>query len=498
MKSTNIMTLFSEEPRPGTGPSSIFISAVLHGVAFIFLFLGLKHMPQMNDRSPDRFSVRLLHPPLVETRTRQVFTRNPARERGETVSRNVSAGGAPPAESIPYPAAQLPQRSQVLVQPDAPPQPMLQQEVEVPLAVMWSPENSPSKVLVAPPRQEPTTVQTRPAIIKPNREPNLSDLNITMTPFPSKTPLLPPGTTSPIVVRGREEIKQIPSTSSAQLEPPTPARVLSISPVQAIGPAAIPFTNQAASSTSPDLVISSNQGKNSGNGSGNPASKQSGVGTGDGAGVSKSTGEAGVALKGTGEGGVSKGTGSGGNGTGTAVAAGGAPTGADTGADSGSGLGSVTRPVVHISLPKDGQFGVVVVGASIADQYPEVVGIWSGRLMYTVYLHVGNGKSWILQYSVPRTQEASAGGSITKPEAPWPYDILRPHLAPEDYTSDAVMVHGFVNLAGRFENLAMAFPTEFKQAKFLLDALQHWQFRPAKQNGQAAVVEVLLIIPEEN
>lgn len=493
MKSTNIMTLFSEEPRPGTGPSSILISAVVHGVAFIFLFLGLKHTPRMSEHPPDRYSVRLLHSPLVETRVRRASPSNPARERGETVARDMSAGGAPPAESIPYPAAQLPQRSQVLVQPDAPPEPMLQQEVSVPLAVMWSPENSPSKVLVAPPHQEPTTAQTRPAIIKPNREPNLSDLNITMTPFPSQTPIIPPGTTSPIVVRGREEIKQIPSTSSAQLEPPTPARVLSISPVQTAGPAAIPFTNQAASSTSPALVISTNPGKSSANGSGNPASKQSGVGIGDGAAASKGTGDVGTGSKGTGSGG----TGTGGAGTGGTAVADGAPTGADTGANSGAGLGSEGRQVVHISLPKDGQFGVVVVGVSLADQYPEVVGIWSGRLMYTVYLHVGNGKSWILQYSVPRAQEAAAGGTITKPEAPWPYDILRPHLAPEDYTSDAVMVHGFVNLAGRFENLAMAFPTEFKQAKFLLDALQHWQFRPAKQNGQAAVVEILLIIPEE-
>jgi hypothetical protein len=75
--------------------------------------------------------------------------------------------------------------------------------------------------------------------------------------------------------------------------------------------------------------------------------------------------------------------------------------------------------------------------------------------------------------------------------------VLRPHLAPEDYNSDALIVHGFINLAGRFEKLAMVFPTGFAQAKFVINALQQWQFRPARQNGQIAAVEVLLIIPEE-
>jgi hypothetical protein len=384
--------------------------------------------------------------------------------------------------------AQVPPRTQVLVQPDAPPNQLLPQETPIPLAVMWSPENSPSKVIVAPPQQEPTVAQTRPAIIKPNREPNLSDVNITMTPFASKTPLIPPGSTSPIVVRRREEINQIPSTSTSQLEPPTPARVLSLSPLQAAGPVVIPLANSPGSSSSSDMVISSAPGKNSSNGAGNPATKQSGVGSGDGPGVSKTAGTAAG-----GNGGAAQGTAVAGNGTG---APGGPATGGNSGSAAGSGPG-FEPSLVHLALPKDGQFGIVVVGSSVEDQYPEIVGIWGNRLVYTVYLHVGTGKNWILQYCVPRTQEAAAGGNIVKPEAPWPYDILRPHLAPEDFNSDALMVHGFVNMAGKFEHLAMVFPTEFKQAKFVLDALQRWQFRPAKQNGQIATVEVLLIIPEE-
>jgi hypothetical protein len=58
------------------------------------------------------------------------------------------------------------------------------------------------------------------------------------------------------------------------------------------------------------------------------------------------------------------------------------------------------------------------------------------------------------------------------------------------------MVHGFINLAGAFERLAVVFPPDFTQAKFLLNALKQWHFRPASQAGQITAVEVLLIIPE--
>ena len=153
--------------------------------------------------------------------------------------------------------------------------------------------------------------------------------------------------------------------------------------------------------------------------------------------------------------------------------------------------------VAHIVQPKDGHFGVVVVGQSIADEYPETVGLWGGRLAYTVYLHVGLAKSWILQYSLPRDAPASIAGEAVRPEAPWPYLMERPHLAPEDFDADALMVHGLVNTAGRFEQLALVFPTEFTQTKFLLSSLQQWQFRPAIQNGRLVAVEVLLIIPDE-
>ena len=74
---------------------------------------------------------------------------------------------------------------------------------------------------------------------------------------------------------------------------------------------------------------------------------------------------------------------------------------------------------------------------------------------------------------------------------------MAPNLAPGDIDADALIVHGFINQEGRFEALAIAFPPQFPQARFVLDSLAQWHFRPAAQNGQKVKVEVVLIIPEQ-
>jgi hypothetical protein len=101
-----------------------------------------------------------------------------------------------------------------------------------------------------------------------------------------------------------------------------------------------------------------------------------------------------------------------------------------------------------------------------------------------------------MQYLRPRVTEAAARGTVSRLEAPWPYNIVRPNLAPGAIDADALMVRGFVDQYGRFEDLTIVFPQPFSSAQFVLTALQQWQFRPALQDGQAARVEVLLIIPE--
>jgi hypothetical protein len=265
------------------------------------------------------------------------------------------------------------------------------------------------------------------------------------------------------------------------------------------GTIALPLANQTAQTGSAGALTTGPTHTSPQTGNSTPDSRQAGTGIDPNAGDQA---EKGAGLRGGG--GQNGANGNGKSGTsgdgqdGSKAGQIGSGRGIEIAGDTAGGPGlSNARSTTRIRLRENGQFGVVVVGSSAADEYPEIAGIWSGRLAYTVYLHVGLTRNWILQYSLPRAAEASVAGNVSRPDAPWPYDMVRPDLAPGDYNADAIMVHGFVNVMGHFEKLAIVFPPQFAQAKFLLNALQEWQFRPALQSGSVTTVEVLLIIPEE-
>src|SRR4029077_5183483 len=97
-----------------------------------------------------------------------------------------------------------------------------------------------------------------------------------------------------------------------------------------------------------------------------------------------------------------------------------------TGGDGEAGGSHLTTE--HITLPQNGRFGVVVVGSSLGDEFPETLAMWNNRVAYTAYLHVGLTKNWILQYAVIHSSDAARAGVVGHLEAPWPYDIVRPNL----------------------------------------------------------------------
>jgi hypothetical protein len=302
---------------------------------------------------------------------------------------------------------------------------------------------------------------------------------------------LPPSTTAPIAVKRESQPMQMPALASAPVGTATPARVISLSDVQMErGIIALPAINELGTRDGvEDPAAERGLAGNNGSGAGKQNASVTGSGVGDrGSDASSAGGNTQRAAVGAGEGGTAEGPGRGGMNAGTGESA------------DGSGIGDAgttdTASVTEIRQPVDGQFGAVVVGSSIAEKYPETMQLWAGRLAYTVYLHVGLEKNWILQYAVTR-EAASVDGNASQPHAPWPYLIERPHLAAGDFNSDAVMVHGRLNATGHFEALAVVFPSDFSQAKFVLSALQQWRFRPARQNGAVIAVEVLLIIPEE-
>ncbi len=479
MNSFRTITLFTETPPSRRGPSSFLVSILFHAIAIGVIALSLRYTPRVDQSFAQRYTVRYLNLHKTEAQRQRAIKGGVEYSARRAVAR---AGGGRPAAapSVPRQLAQLVPAPQTLVQPDLPPNLLLPKETPIPLVVLWSPENIPVKKIVPTPPKI-TAIKVRPSLQVPNRELNPADIKISASAFSTETPAPLPSTTSPVVVRAAAAAKQVPQTTPKAPGLPAPARVMSLSDLQMReGTVTIPLANETATAS---LLGSLDPGKlksTSEPGNGSTANKQKGNGAGQSTGANgrNETASSGPAGQ-IGQMGQS-----------------GAKTGSEEGLGAGLELGS-ERSLVHISLPENGQFGVVVVGASLAEEYPETLGLWSGRLAYTVYLRVGLAKSWILQYCLPSSGQTATAGSVVRPDAPWPYEIVRPRLAPGDLDADAVMVHGFVNTAGRFEHLAIVFPPQFTQTKFVLSALEQWHFRPAVQNGQIAAVEVLLIIPDD-
>jgi hypothetical protein len=389
----------------------------------------------------------------------------------------ITPGGSPEtaaAARIPLNFISQKQAMQTLIQPDAPTDPTIPQ-IPLPQVFVWSSRDITVKNIVQPAPKTAAAIDVRPSLDPPNQEVRVADIKISSTAYDTKAPLPAPSKTSPINVPATQQTQQMAETASKDAGKATPAGVISASNIKLQeGTATLPMINEVAPAPFSGSLTAGQPKNLSQTGQGKTDGKEKGAGTGQTAGN-----QTGNAAAGSGPGGQ------------------GGANGLSAGVDASSVNTGANQPtVVHITLPKDGKFGVVVVGSSLAEDYPETVHLWSGRLAYTVYLRVGVAKNWILQYSLPRAQEVASTGSVSRPDAPWPYDMTRPSIDP-DANTDAIMVHGFVNTAGRFEQLAVVFPTALTEAKFLLHALQQWQFRPSMQSGQATVVEVLLIIPAE-
>jgi len=496
MTSPRTITLF-EEHSDLRGPQASFAASILlHGALIALISFAILYTPRIDHRATaSRYAIRQLD---LSTPDRPV--RRSAADQitypGPALNRSAAASGGRQREQ----AAALPQIPhlrhglQTLVQPDVHSDIALQQLTPVPRVVLWTPVSKPVTKIVAPLPAAPPSASVIPKLQMPNHEPNFSDVAISSVAQPSLKQLIVPSTTTPIVVQSPRPVPTTPATVSQSADKPTPAAVVSLSDVRMKnGTVTLPPVNEtAATDASGAFSLAPGQAKTpTPAGNGDPAKKAPGNGpeTAKTAGGQNQASHADAAT-------ASTAAGDGAGARSPAAGSGPAPGLQAQGGNSGDNLGDHAS-VTQINLPKDGHFGAVVVGASIEDQFPEVSDVWQGRMAYTVYLHVGLEKSWILQYSLPRTEIAEEAGAITHLEAPWPYSIVRPNLPADSIDTDALMIHGYVNDAGHFETLSVVFPPQFPQAKFVLDSLERWQFRPASQNGQVAKVEVLLIIPEE-
>jgi hypothetical protein len=174
---------------------------------------------------------------------------------------------------------------------------------------------------------------------------------------------------------------------------------------------------------------------------------------------------------------------------------------------SGSGTGSAgaaraTPGPTVINRAPTGNFDAVVVQTSPLNQYPESRGILSGRPIYSVYVSVGAGADWTLFFCIPGEKPATSsntsvvqlGPPATPVKAPYPFHLVRPEIVLPSWEK-YVLVHGYVNEAGRFEGLRVVRSIQPGLDQALLASLAGWEFRAATRDGAAVMVEFLLSIP---
>jgi hypothetical protein len=485
MESSRTITLFSENRGRGQSSAAFLASVLFHGVGLALISFSFLYSPRLDTKAiAERYVVRSIDLSTPEEQRRRVERKQikyPT-SQPKPPSQKPGAGKPNPRPPALREVARAPKGPQTLMQPDLPVQIALTEEVPVPTMVVWAPKQADVKTVVPPQPAKATSAEVKPMPDPPNNALDLSSISIATKPVAAPKLLALPSTTSPIAIHAPERVQMAPSTISQPTQQATPAAIMSLSDLKlADGKVVLPPVNESAAADSAGALAPGTTKEASAAGNSDRAG-DAGNGTGT-AGATKQP-EKPAADNPTPQPATT-------NPKPAEVAA--PPSkGADVNADQNEQATST-----QITLPKEGQFGAVVVGESLDAQYPELSSAWGGRLAYTVFLHVGLARSWILQYSLPRLEEASSAGTIARLEAPWPYSIVRPNLTFDAAGGNTIMVHGFVNQSGRFEGLSIVFPPQLPMAVFVLKSLASWQFRPASQNGQPVRVEVLLIIPEQ-
>ena len=486
MSSSNTVSLFTEPSDHGPRPTSIAASFVLHTLAIAVAWFSVAYMPPFARVSTEHYRVRELDLDIPDDMRTPPHISAPAANAGAHAP--ASQGKPSASEPALREVAQATPGPQTLIQPDIENPVKLPDQIPVPQVVIWTPSKVAVKKVTPPSPQKPASSDVKPSVERPNEELTLADVNITSSFHPTPKPIVTASTTTPVAVHVPQQVLLPPVTSSQTSARPTPASILSLSNLRMKeGVATLPPVNESVVVKGPGTLAG--QGKDASS----PAKDNSSAKPGQGGSSQGPGGNPNNQASGAGQGLAFKVSGPG------LAAPANKPQGPETGNGNGpDSLATDQLSTTAVSVPKDGHFSSIIVGNSLDDQYPEMAGVWVGRIAYTVYLHVGLSHSWVLQYSLPRTVDAPGGGAASHLDAPWPYDIVRPNLDPGSIDADALMVHGFVNQSGHFETLSIVFPQAFPQAQFVIAALEKWQFRPAMQNGQSAKVEVLLIIPEQS
>jgi hypothetical protein len=155
----------------------------------------------------------------------------------------------------------------------------------------------------------------------------------------------------------------------------------------------------------------------------------------------------------------------------------------------------------QIKFPPAGSFDIVIVESSPNATIPDAERLLTGRPVQTVYLTLGTGQDWILQYCLPaaRSGPGQAGMLVTlgrQPKVDPPF-IQQAFIPPQRglLGTRSALFQGVLGANGRFARLRPVLDEDYQPLPELLPYLEQWQFRPAKVDGVPGEVEVLLLVP---
>jgi hypothetical protein len=458
------------------------------------------------------------HPAGPDTRSRRAQPSRPS-QTGSGLRVNLPAPSLA-AREFRMPLVQAAHAvAQTLVQMDLPPTVDLHQQLRVPAIIMLAstPRRVAPKPFVAPPQRKSTMeVPSRVAL---EVRPPILDIRAGYAKTPEVLKDLNPRLPAPVgavapVASNREPVEPKPAaatvTGNAAAEP---SNIISLPdrPIPAASAIVLPPLNQvsgrdSASGTAGPLDPSGGEASSGkagpGDAAGSPKLQSTQRGGGNGSEPSHSGAGGNTASNASGSSpgshlpGAGAGTGPTGNSAGSAPG-----SGTNAGAGSSGHGASATRAggPTRLIRPQNGAYEVAIVQAS--GVVPGSSGLLKGKPVYSVYIPVGTGKEWILQYCVPADDTRPAArsqvvqlGSITPITAPYAFSIVGPAI---QFRMGAryAFIHGFVNASGRFEHLAEASDQEIENIGAVLESLGQWEFRPATKDGVPAMVEILLCIP---
>ncbi len=492
--------------------SSLALSSFLHGCAvagLAMVSLSPQPMPHRDERLP------VIHPTEIRIDNRLYYVARisnapvprrtipkPAPLKPASAQKNPAPPPKPKAIRAPVPAPvvaaarafippELRQRQmptdQTLIQPLSPPD-LIPPDVQLPSMRIWTAQ-APRipKPFVAPGRKTPDAPQQARALPTPDFDlvhaaPAPSNLNPRLTLPPAPPPVIdmaPPKIDNPQAVPPSPVGDAVNILSLNSNSIPMPEKLV------------VPAGNLVGKSgESPAAITGTAETPDP------PKSPAAAAATVPGKASTAAAVPAGASATGKGKPAVSvfppAAAGSG-TGSGKGDLAGGATT-------AGGGGRTGTGPQV-ILRPATGRFDAVVVQSSPLDQFPESKELLTGRPIYTVYVSLNTAKDWALYFCVPNEKPPQqAGGFVvqlgtaTPVQAPYPTRLVRPDIAVPAYQK-YILVHGYINPAGRFEELKVVRSSQPETDAALVSSLAGWEFRAATRDGVKIGVEFLLSIP---